>query len=100
MLKSRQSDESFVAGLRDLQEKQAYLEGLSIDRGKLNAVTLDSSATIPYRVEKPRKASIAVLAAVLGIMTGIFLVFVAEFLSKARRINEDVSSADLMRRES
>ena len=87
MLNSRQSDESFIAGFRDLQEKLAYLEGLSMDREKLAAVTVDSKATVPYRAEKPRKALIAMLAAVLGIVTGIFLVFVAEFVSKVRRIN-------------
>lgn len=91
ILKSRQSDESFVVGLRDLQEKLAYLEGLSIDPGKLSAVTLDSSAKIPYRAEKPRKALIVVLAVVLGIMIGVFLVFVTEFLSKSSRINQEVS---------
>jgi len=91
MLKSRKSDESFIPGLRDLQEKRAYLEGLSIDRARLAAVTIDLKATVPYRAEKPRKALIVLLASILGIMTGFFLVFVAEIVVKVRRVNSKAS---------
>lgn len=82
VLESRKSDEPFIEGLRDLQEKLSFLEGLSIDRDKLSVVTIDAAARVPYQAEKPKKRLIVMLAAVLGLITGIFLVFIAEFRSK------------------
>jgi len=84
VLESRKSDEPFMSGVRDLQERRAFLEGLSINRDKLSTVTIDSTARTPYQAEKPRKKLILVLAGVLGLMAGFFLVFVAEFLSNTR----------------
>jgi len=84
VLESRKSDEPFIAGLRDLQEKLAFLEGLSINRGMLSAVTIDTAARTPYQAEKPREKMIIILAAVFGLIIGIFLAFIAEFRSKAR----------------
>jgi len=86
VLESRKSDEPFVAGMRDLQEKQSFLEGISIDRSKLSAVTIDAAAIAPYQAEKPRKKLILILSAVFGLMTGIFLVFITEFRAKVRRV--------------
>jgi len=85
VLESRKSNERFVPGLRDLQEKLAYLEGLSVGRGELSAVTVDSRVIVPYRAEKPRKALVGMLSALLGIMGGIVLAFVAELLSSTDR---------------
>jgi len=84
VLESRKSDEPFIAGLRDLQEKRIFLEGLLINRDKLSAVTIDAAARTPYRAEKPRKKLMVILAGMLGLMVGIFLVFVAEIWSKVR----------------
>jgi len=84
VLESRKSDEPFTSGLRDLQEKRAFLEGLSINRENLSAVTLDAAARAPYRVEKPRKKLIFALAGVLGLSIGIFLVFIVEFRPRER----------------
>jgi len=82
MLESRDSDEPFISGLRDLQEKRILLEGILIDRNKLAAVTIDTAARIPYQAEKPKGKLIFMFAAVFGVMAGIFLVFIAEFRSK------------------
>ncbi len=84
VLESRKSDKPFISGLRDLQERRIFLEGLLINRDKLSAVTIDVAAKTPYRTEKPREKSIIVLAGVLGLMVGIFLIFIAELWSKAR----------------
>jgi chain length determinant protein (polysaccharide antigen chain regulator) len=88
VLESRKSDEPFVAGLRDLQEKQAFLEDILIERDKMSAVTIDAAGRTPYRVEKPRKKLMFMLATVFGLMIGIFMVFIAEFRSKTREKSE------------
>lgn len=92
VLESRKSDEPFIVGLRDLQEKQALLEGITIDRDKLSAITIDVAARTPYRSEKPRKTLIVILATLSGLMVGIFLVFIAEFWSKVRSQSESPST--------
>ncbi len=84
VLESRKSDEPFVDGLSELKQKRTFLENLSVDRGNLSAVTVDSAAKIPYRVERPRKKLIVILAAVLGLLVGFLLLLVAEIRVKAR----------------
>lgn len=88
VLESRKSDEPFIDGLRDLQEKLTFLEGLSINRDKLSAVTIDAAARVPYRTEKPKKMLIITLSAVLSLMVGVFLVFITESWSKVRAQSE------------
>ncbi len=82
VLESRKSDEPFIGGFRDLQERRAFLEGISIDTDVLSAVTIDAVAKTPYRAERPRKLLLIFAAATLGLIIGVFLVFVAEFRSK------------------
>ncbi|VAW87992.1 hypothetical protein MNBD_GAMMA16-1939 [hydrothermal vent metagenome] len=82
VLEKRKSDEPFNRKFRDLQEKLAYMESISINTETLSTVTIDAPAHIPYQAEKPRKRLVMIIVAVLGFMIGIFLVFVAEFLSK------------------
>ena len=82
VLESRKSDEPFIQGLRDLQERLSFLEDLLVDVDKLSAVTVDAVAKKPYRAERPRKLLLIAIAAMLGFMIGIFLVFIAEFRSR------------------
>ena len=82
VLEARNSDEPFITGYRDLQERQAFLEGISIDAGTLSAVTLDEAARIPFRTDKPRKGVVILVMAVLGMMIGLFAAFLTEQFSK------------------
>ena len=84
VLESRKSDEPFIEGLRDLQERLAFLKNLSIERKNLSAVTIDTAASTPYQAEKPRKKLILALATLFGLMAGVFLVIIAELRSKVR----------------
>jgi len=84
VLESRKSDEPFIAGLRDLQEKKRFLEGISIDSEKLSAVSIDAAARPPYQAEKSRGKLAFVLATVFGLMVGILLAFIIQFRSKLR----------------
>ena len=85
VLESRKSEEPFIKGLRDLQESLALLESISINPDTVSATTVDASASTPYRAEKPRRALIMIVAIILGLMGGIFMAFIAEFLSKFRQ---------------
>ena len=85
VLESRKSEEPFIKGLRDLQESLALLENISINPDTVSAATVDAPASTPYRAEKPRRALIMIVAIILGVMGGIFMVFIAEFLSKFRQ---------------
>jgi len=85
VLESRKSEEPFINGFRDLQERLIFMQAVTIDVTSLSAVTIGDPARIPYRMEKPNKKMIAVLGVVFGIMAGIFLALIAEFLIYARR---------------
>jgi len=84
VLESRKSDEPFIKGYRDLQERRALLEGVSVDPDSLDAVTLDSVARVPYHAESPKKVQVLVLAALLGLVAGVLLAFIVDFLLKIR----------------
>ena len=81
VLESRKSDEPFIDGYRDLQEKLELLESISINPESLSAVTLDAAPRLPYTA-KPKKSLIILLAAVLGAIAGITGAFFVEFLSR------------------
>ena len=89
VLESRKSDEPFVGGLRDLQERRALLEGISLDPSKLSAVTIDVSARTPYhRSDVSGRFMILLAMALFGAIVGIFLAFFVEHLSQVRRRTE------------
>jgi len=92
VLESRKSDEPFIAGLRDLQERLSFLEDIIVDPDTLSTVRVDSVAKTPYRAERPRKLLLIFSAATLGFMIGIFLVFIAEFWSKINHEHEMASA--------
>ncbi len=85
VLESRKSDEPFIRGFRDLQERRAFLEGISVDLGSLSAVTVDDVARAPYRAESPKPVQTMLLAAVLGLAAGFGLAFVAETVSRFKQ---------------
>jgi len=84
VLESRKSDESFIKGFRDLQERLAYLEGISIDTNLLSAVAIDQEARVPYELEKPRKLLIFMLASLLGLAGGSLLAIFMELFSRIK----------------
>lgn len=75
VLQARKSDEPFVHGIRDLQEKLAYLEGISVDIDSLSAVSIDAPARRPFSPSRPRPGVMLLLAATLGSVVGLFLIF-------------------------
>lgn len=82
VLESRKSDAPFVTGLRDLQEKLDFLEGLTVDSDNLSAVMIDAAADTPYYPVKPRKNLILILSAIFGLLAGVLMVYITENRSK------------------
>lgn len=85
VIESRKSDEPFISGYRDLQERLNFVEAISIDQESLSAIKVDDPANVPYRAEKPRKKMIVALGIVLGIIIGVFMALAAEFLFGTRQ---------------
>lgn len=85
VLEARKSDEPFISGLRDLQERKAFLESISVDADSLSAVTVDSVAKPPYESETPKTAGVLALAVLLGVAFGVFAAFGTEFVSRFRQ---------------
>ena len=88
-LKNRVSDDPFIGGLRDLQEKLALLRSIKIEAEGLHAVTVDQAAYPPKNRIKPDRRLIVSLGTVVGLFLGIFLVFFVSFVQKQREIHSE-----------
>jgi len=89
ILKTRISDDPFISGLRDLQEKLALLRKIKIDKEKMNSVYVDQAAYPPNYPIKPNRRLIISIATVVGLFSGIFLVFLIEFVKNQRKKHSD-----------
>jgi len=84
ILKNRKSDDPFISGLRDLQEKLALLTSIKIDAEGMHAVTVDQAAYPSKNRIKPNRRLIVSLSTVVGLFLGICLVFFVSFVQKQR----------------
>ena len=84
ILKVRKSDDPFIPGLRDLQERLALLRSFKIEEEGQHAVTVDQAAYPPQNRIKPNRRLIVSLGTVLGLFLGIFLVFFVSFVQKQK----------------
>ena len=87
-LEARKLNEPFVAGVRDLQERLRFLEGLQVAKHEVKAVTVDADARTPYRAEKPRRLLVLVLAILVGLGAGVAAVLVRELRRQTRATQE------------
>ena len=89
ILLDRKSDDPFINGLRDLQEKLALLSSIKIEAEGQYAVTVDQAAYSPkYRI-KPNRRLIVSLGTVVGLFLGIFLVFFVSFIQKQKETHSE-----------
>jgi len=84
-LKSRLSDDPFITGLRNLQERLALLRSIKFVQEKMSAVYIDQPAYPPNSPIKPNRIYIVSLATVAGLFLGIFLAFLIEFVVNQRK---------------
>ena len=89
ILKNRKSDDPFISGLRDLQEKLALLHSIKIEAEGMHAVTVDQAAYPPKNRIKPNRRLIVSLGTVVGLFLGIFLVFFVSFIQKQKETHSE-----------
>ena len=89
ILKNRKSDDPFIEGLRDLQEKLALLRSIKIEEEGLHAVSIDQAAYPPRNRIKPNRRLIVSLGTVVGLFLGIFLVFFVSFVQKQKETHSE-----------
>jgi len=82
LLRSIKSDDPFIKGLRDLQENLALLRSIKIEEEGMHAVTIDQAAYPPKNPIKRNRRLIVSLGTVVGLFSGIFLVFFVSFVQK------------------
>ena len=89
ILKNRKSDDPFISGLRDLQEKLTLLRSIKIEEEGMHSVTVDQAAYPPKNRIKPDRRLIVSLGTVVGLFLGIFLVFFVSFVQKQRETHSE-----------
>lgn len=82
VLKERESDEPFIDGIRNLQERIAYLNNLIINPDKVSVVRVDQHAEVPFEPIKPKSTLLIMLSVFFGLLIGFFVVLVQDAISK------------------
>lgn len=85
MLRKRKNDDPFISPLRDLQKELSQLGELQVDPTKVKAFRLDQPAVVPDGPIKPKRILVVALGLVIGLMLGIFVAFLANFIETARQ---------------
>lgn len=76
VLKARISDDPFIRGLRQLQERMANLKAIKINTRAVKPMRIDFNAVVPEKPIKPKKRLIVAVALLLGCMLGMFVALV------------------------
>lgn len=83
-LKSRKSDDPFIAELRSLEEQLGQLEMQAPDKTKVRTVQVDQPAIAAEHAENRSLPLAIILATVSGVLIGLILIFVKRFLQRVR----------------
>jgi len=84
MLKKRKNYDPFITNLRDREVKLAELDQINIDATKVNVVRIDKAAFAPQGPIKPKRMLIVALGIMVGLITGICMAFVMNFIQSYR----------------
>lgn len=83
VLKNRKSDDPFIPGLRELEEKLSFLENVDLENKNVHAVRIDQSA-IPDDIPiKPKRKLIVTLGFVFGVFLAFFSALVRNLVVNA-----------------
>ena len=85
VLKTRKSDDPFISGLRDLQEKLALMSSINLAEVQMNSIRIDQRAYPPTPPIKPNRRTIVSLSILVGLFSGIFLAFFIEYVQNMRK---------------
>jgi len=84
ILRNRTSDDPFITILRDLEEELIHRKSINISDISIKAYTLDQSATSPKQPIKPKRRLIVTLGGIIGLMGGVFLAFLLNFIQNQK----------------
>ena len=85
ILRNRKSDDPFINGLRDLQEQLELLKAVNFEKDKMSSVHIDERAYSPMEAIEPNRRLIVSIVTAVGLFSGIFLVFIIEFIKTQRK---------------
>jgi chain length determinant protein (polysaccharide antigen chain regulator) len=85
VLKARESDDPFITDLRETEARLRQLEAIKLDPESVRVFVADGEIMVPAKPAAPRKALALVLAAVLGLMGGVMIAFMADSVARTRR---------------
>jgi len=80
VLKSREKEDLFLAGVQPLRAEEARLRNLSIDMAGVKLVTIDRPAQEPLTPFKPKRLLVVVIGIILGFIVGCALAFIWAFI--------------------
>lgn len=83
-LKKRESDEPFIEGIRNLQERISYLKNLTINIDELIVTRIDKPAMSADEPIKPKTRLIIGFAFFFGLFFSFLIVLIREALRKSR----------------
>ncbi|NMG73930.1 LPS O-antigen chain length determinant protein WzzB [Aromatoleum diolicum] len=84
VLKKRESDDPFIASLRDTEARLRQLKAVHFDPKSVRVFNTDGEIVVPTKPVAPKKLLVVVFASLLGLMFGVAFAFVVEFLTTAR----------------
>ena len=85
VLRNRKSDDPFITGLRDLQERLTMLQSIKLDRENMRSITFDQKAFASKSPYKPNRRLLVSITTLVGFFSGIFLAFFIEFVNNQRK---------------
>jgi chain length determinant protein (polysaccharide antigen chain regulator) len=84
-LQERESDDAFIADLRQLQGLSDFYKNIKINAEDVAVYRLDGVIETPDSPIKPRKALILLLGLILGLISGVALGLIRQYVSQSQR---------------
>ena len=86
-LKNRISDDPFIVGLREMQQKLFLLRSIKINEEELTSVTVDRPAYPSDKRIQPNRRKIVLQGTLIGLFLGVFISIVVTFLQNKNFIH-------------
>jgi chain length determinant protein (polysaccharide antigen chain regulator) len=85
VLKRRESDDAFIADLREVESRLRMLQSVEPKAGTFRVFGIDGDILVPEGPISPHRPFVFTLAAVLGLVLGVALAFAVELRAGGRR---------------
>lgn len=92
LLTARKSADSYIKGLRDLQEQIATLSEVRIKADKFHVVTIDQPAIPPLVKDRPKRSLIVSFGIMTGFIAGLITVLFLSFVSNVRQLTKELQT--------